>query len=245
MKRFVLMLVLIVTTCSLMAQNNYVPPTKPYKVLVSFFAGPALEWVQPKTVGYDLVAPSLGFRAGVPIEINLTERENFYFTTGIHVKFEHSSLTLPEKYELLAGTPSVIVNTNRKYSNFYLSIPTGIKMKVAISPKSMLGLNLGLYHSLFLSGKTYDEFNLSNISTTDYSITTNLVDNKYGAMFKESGFGGIGYEYKINPNLRAYVYANYVLTFTNFFAPNSMNSVNLQKESAISQGVELLVGIGL
>jgi len=240
MKRFVLMLVLIVTTCSLMAQNNYVPPTKPYKVLVSFFAGPSLDWVQPKTIQYELVAPSLGFRVGVPVEINLTDRENFYFTTGFHVKFENSVLQLPEKYEII----NYDVITKRYYSNFYLTIPTGIKMKVAISPKSMLGLNLGLYHSLFLSGKTYDKFNINSYST-DYAITTNKVDNKYGAMFKESAFGGIGYEFKINPNLRAYVYANYVMTFTNFFAPNSLNSVNLQKESAISQGIELLVGIGL
>ena len=242
MKRFVLMLVLIVTTCSLMAQNNYVPPMAPYKVLVSFFAGPTLDWVQPKTLQYELVSPSLGYRVGVPIEINLTERENFYFSTGFHVKFENTVLRFPEKYDIL--NDNISVTTNRYYSNYYLTIPTGIKMKVAISPRSMLGLNLGLYHSLFLSGKTYDKFKLNSIST-DYSITTSKVDNKYGAMFKESAYGGIGYEFKINPNLRAYIYANYVLTFTNFFAPNSINRVNLQKESALSQGVELLVGIGL
>ena len=240
MKRIALILVLIVYTCSMMAQNNYGPTNNPYKVLVSFFAGPSLDWVQPKTLEYELVAPSLGFRVGVPIEINLTERENFYFSTGFHVKFENSVLQLPETYDII----NYNVSTKRYYSNYYLTIPTGIKMKVAISPKSMLGLNLGLYHSLFLSGKTYDRFNINSYST-DYAITTNKVDNKYGAMFKESAYGGIGYEFKINPNLRAYVYANYVLTFTNFFAPNSSNRVNLEKESALSQGIELLVGIGL
>jgi hypothetical protein len=64
-------------------------------------------------------------------------------------------------------------------------------------------------------------------------------------MFKESLYAGIGYEYRIKSNLRAYAYANYVFTFTNYFRLDSFNSVNGFKESAMTQGVELIVGIGL
>ena len=245
MKKNLLLFVLVFGTIIVMAQNNYVPQDKPNRILVSVFAGPTLDWVQPSTVEYELKSPSLGARVGIPVEINLNQEEHYYFATGLYLKFDQTSLKFPEKYSILNVVDTV--TTNRYYSALYLTIPTGIKIKTSTFKKSVFGLNLGLYHSFFISGKTYDSFTIDGLSSEPdyYSVTTAKIDNKYCAMFKESVYGGIGYEYKIKPNLRAYVYANYVFTFTNFFNPNLLNSINQQKESAITQSVELIVGIGL
>lgn len=193
-----------------------------------YFLDPLWIGYNLKTPQYELVNPSLGGRIGIPIEINLSDGENYYFTTGIHVKYENTVLSLPEKYTILNGDVSLLAN--RYYSNFYITLPTAIKLKASISRNNVLGLNVGLYHSLFLSGKTYDKFELGNLET-DYSITTNKKENKYSAMFKESLFAGFGYEYKIKPNLRTYIYANYVLTFSNFFSPNAVNRVNSKENT--------------
>ncbi len=243
MKKSVLVATLLIVTWCSFAQNNYVPPAKPYKVLVSVFAGPTLDWVQPSTVNYALVSPSLGARVGIPVDINLTDEENYYFSTGVHMKFDNTLLTFPEQYPFQNYVDTVI--TTRNYSAFYLTIPTGIKLKTNTFGKSVVGLNLGLYHSFFISGKTYDSFKINTLSSDQYSVTTTRKDNVYSAMFKESVYAGIGYEYRIKSNLRAYAYANYVFTFTNYFRLDSFNSVSGLKESAITQGVELIVGIGL
>lgn len=246
MKRKLLVLMFIFGAISLIAQNIFVPQPTPKRVLVSVFAGPTLDWVQPSTVEYELNTPSLGARVGIPLEIDLNKEAHYYLATGVYLKWDQTSLRFPESYSILNVVDTV--TTNRYYSSFYLTIPTGIKIKTSTFKKSVFGLNLGLYHSFFISGKSYDSFKLDGLSSLEpdyYSVTTSEIENKYCAMFKESVYGGIGYEYMIKPNLRAYIYANYVLTFTNFFNPNLFNSINQQKEQAITQSVELIVGIGL
>lgn len=245
MKKNLFVLVLILGAFSLMAQNNFVPQPSPKRVLVSVFAGPTLDWVQPSTVEYELITPSLGARVGIPLEIDLNKEAHYYFATGIYLKWDQTQLRFPEHYSILNVVDTV--TTSRYFSAFYFTIPTGIKIKTSTFKKSVFGLNLGLYHSFFIAGKSYDSFKIDGLSSEPdyYSVTTSKIENKYCAMFKESVYGGIGYEYMIKPNLRAYVYANYVFTFTNFFNPNLFNSINQQKERAITQSVELIVGIGL
>ena len=145
------------------AQSNYAPEPRGYRVLVSVFAGPTIDWVQPSTSDYSRIGVAPGFRVGIPVEINLTDRENFYFTTGVQLKFDHTVLNLPERYTILeTETSSTNISTiaDRHFSRLYLTIPTGVKMKTAISSRNILGFNVGLYHSLFSGVKLLTNSNL-------------------------------------------------------------------------------------
>ncbi len=247
MKKFFLFTLLSLFVVNSFAQSNYAPEPRGYRVLVSVFAGPTIDWVQPSTSDYSRIGVAPGFRVGIPVEINLTDRENFYFTTGVQLKFDHTVLNLPERYTILeTETSSTNISTiaDRHFSRLYLTIPTGVKMKTAISSRNILGFNVGLYHSLFFWGKTFDQFKSKTLSPK-FSVTTDNEDDHYAAMFKESLYAGIGYEYKIQHNLRSYFYVNYVFTFTNFFAPNQLNQVSNLPEKALSHGLEFIVGIGL
>ncbi|HNY62445.1 MAG TPA: outer membrane beta-barrel protein [Bacteroidales bacterium] len=246
MKKFFLLTVLSLLVINSFAQSNYAPEPRGYRVLVSVFGGPTIDWLQPKTTDYSRVGIAPGVRVGIPIDINLTDRENFYFSTGLHLKFDHSVIHLPEQYTVFKNDTSsrhFDADADRHFSHLYLTLPTGIKMKVAANSRNIFGFNAGLYHSLYIWGKTFDQFESDKLNK-EFSITTSKKDDHYAAMFKESLYAGIGYEYKIKNNLRTYCYMNYVFTFTNFFAPNQLN-VYGNAEKALSHGLEFIVGIGL
>ena len=44
---------------------------------------PTIEWMYPHTEGYEKNGVIMGMRYGINLNVNLTERKNFYFSTGV------------------------------------------------------------------------------------------------------------------------------------------------------------------
>ena len=71
------------------------------KINVGIVAGPSIDWLSTKNDQYEKGGIILGVRYGALLDINLTEDENYYFSTGL--KIEHTGGKV--KYKETAGTP--------------------------------------------------------------------------------------------------------------------------------------------
>jgi len=158
----------------------------------------------------------MGICYGIPLDINLTKDENYYFTTGL--KMEHVGGKL--KYEgIHPGYPEENAHYTIKYNAIFLSIPTGIKLKTPSFNNFVIAGHFGLSHAVGLSNKKMERVEVAGIEQKDQKKT------KYdgGSFFKESLFAGIGLEYIINDKCRASFMANYSYSFTNYHNRNAFS----------------------
>ena len=187
---------------------------------------PNIGWMYDHTPGYEKNGVVMGMRYGVNLNINLTPRKNFYFSTGLFG--EHCGGKMKFMDNIPIGSMWMAENTvtQRTYRSIYLTIPTGITMKTdAISNFYICG-DAGLFHS----------FNLNSTNTDSYFLGEELwsrekVASDETALFKESCYVGVGMEYAVTPTMRAGVMINYVQGITNYFkgkgkARNSLTGVD-------------------
>jgi len=264
MKKLILILLIIGTLFPLMAQKKNDPHKKKDRsksnlplqeehisphVLAGLNAGPTIDWMLTKVEGYAATKPTLGFRFGIPVDIRLTEKENFYVNTGLFCKSFKGTLEFPWSYDISVNFPNipdpviiedVRVTTQRTYTSFYLSIPTGIKLKTTPSRQCVFGTNIGLLHQFLLTGKKQDHFKLG-----DLNVETEKVKNDEAALFQESIYIGIGLEYIIAQRFRVYFYPTYTYTFNNYYNKKATNIITQVKGKASIHTLEFIFGIGL
>ena len=193
---------------------------------------PTFNWMYNHTPGYSKNGVVLGLRYGVNFNINLTERKNFYFSTGLFL--EHCGGKMRFLDNIPFGTIGIAdsIETQRSYRSLYLTIPTGITLKTNSFNNFFICGNLGLFHSVNLKATNADSYTIKNFETgTDELWTRQRVASKEAAFFKESFYVGSGIEYSITQNMRCGLMINYVHTFTNYFkgagkAQNSLSKVN-------------------
>ena len=191
----ILLLMLFATTVMAQSESK--------KVNVGITVGPTIDWISVKTAGYTKGGALIGICYGVPLDVNLTGDENYYFSTGI--KMEHVGGKLKYK-DVQEG------DVTRKYNAIFLSIPTGIKLKTPSFSDFVIAGHFGLSHAVALSSKKMDRIKVSDIEEKTLKKT------KYeeGLFFKESLYAGIGLEYIIKNNSRASFMVNYSYAFTNY-----------------------------
>ncbi len=191
---------------------------------------PTISWMYPHTEDYENNGVIMGMRYGVNLNVNLTEKKNFYFSTGIFG--EHAggkmqfldNINIPIDFE--SPTHAAGILTQRTYRSIYLTIPTMITMKTNSINNFYVCGNAGLMHS----------FNLYSTNTDSYTFGTELWSREKQvsdetALFKEAFILGVGFEYSVTPTMRAGVMVNYVQSFTNYFkgkgkAQNSLSKLD-------------------
>ncbi len=187
---------------------------------------PTFSWMYPHTEGYDKNGVVVGARYGLNVNINLTERKNFYFSTGIFGEHCGGKMKFLDNVPISSFLIADSIPTQRKYNSVYLTIPTMITMKTNSINNFYVCGNAGLLHS----------FNLHSTNTDSYMFDEELWSREKQtstetAMFKEAFIAGVGFEYSVTPSMRAGLMVNYVQTFTNYFkgkgkAQNSLSGLD-------------------
>ncbi len=188
---------------------------------------PTISWMYPHTEGYERNGAIMGMRYGFNLNVNLTQRKNFYFSTGIFAEHSGGKMKFLDiipiwSLDILADS----IPTQRTYRSIYLTIPTMITMKTNSINNFYICGNAGLMHS----------FKLYSSNTDSYLFGTELWSrekqvSEETALFKESFILGVGFEYSVTPTMRAGVMVNYVQSFTNYFkgkgkAQNSLSKLD-------------------
>lgn len=187
---------------------------------------PTIGWMYDHTLGYEKDGVVMGMRYGVNLNINLTEKKNFYFSTGLFA--EHCGGKMQFLDNIPVGSLIIAHNTTTKrvYRSIYLTVPTAVTLKSNSFNNFYICGNAGLLHS----------FNLNATNTDSYLIDGELwsrqrVDSEEAALFKEAFIVGLGTEYAVTPSMRAGVMINYVQGITNYFkgkgkAQNGLSGVD-------------------
>lgn len=187
---------------------------------------PTISWMYPHTEGYDPNGVVMGMRYGINLNINLTERKNFYFSTGIFGEHSGGKMKFMDNVPIGSFMIADSTHTQRTYRTIYLTIPTMITMKTNTINNFYICGNAGLLHS----------FNLYSTKTDSYIFDEDLWSrekqpSEEAAPFKEAFIVGVGFEYAVTPAMRAGLMVNYVQSFTNYFkgkgrAQNSLSKLD-------------------
>ena len=200
---------------------------------VAFGIGPG--WLNPRTDSVSRAGIVNTMRYGIPLDINFTTKNNYYFTTGVFFSHSGGKLCFVDDIEDVGR-----VETIRKYNAIYLSLPTGIKLKTPSMKGFVVAAQFGFLHSFRLTAKASDTY-----ETSDMKVTTDkYMYTKETAWFREAGFIGLGMEYVIKEDFRIYFYATYNHAFINFFGnkaePNLLSGNEMR---ATAGNIEMMVGI--
>lgn len=200
---------------------------------VAFGIGPG--WLNPRTDSIDRAGVINTMRYGIPLDINFTVKNNYYFTTGIFFSHSGGKFRLVDDIENKGVTELV-----RRYHAIYLTLPTGIKLKTPSLKGFVVAAQFGFFHSIRLTSKASDIYDEGGdkIKGDKYMYT------KETAFFREAGFIGLGMEYVIKDDFRLYFYTTYTHSFLNFYSPEAgFNLLSATKMKATTGNVEFMVGI--
>lgn len=226
------------TTKAKHTPNNF---GKRYCVGVIF--GPGIDWLQPKTIDYTRDKTVFNFRAGVTLDINFTHDTYYYFTTGVLFNYDGGRMQFKD-YATIDST-FTLAHINRKYQAYYLTIPTGIKLKTPNFGNFVIAANFGLYHSFLLSSSLKDKISIEAAGEIVDIDPSRIGHAKTKPLWiREAVYAGLGLEYIIRDNFRAFFYTNFSHTFTNFFnGKKCANTHSGEKEIAKLNSVEFIVGL--
>lgn len=173
---------------------------------------PTINWMYDHTTGYEKNGVVMGMRYGLNLNINLTHGKNFYFSTGLFAEHTGGKMKFLDNIPIgpLGIADSML--TQRTYRSIYLSIPTGITMKTNSINNFYICGNVGLMHSFNLNASNIDSYYFG-----EELWSRQRVSSDEAALFKESFFVGVGFEYAVTPSMRAGVMINYAQSFTNYF----------------------------
>lgn len=207
---------------------------------------PTIGWMYEHTEGYDKNGVKLGMRYGLNLNINLTPRKNFYFSTGLFM--EHCGGKMRFFDKILVGSIGIAdsTETQRSYRSIYLTIPTLITLKTNSINNFYVCGNLGLMHSINLKATHTDSYKIQNSITKEDEIwSRENIKSQEAAFFKESFLVGLGFEYAVTQNMRAGVTINYVQGITNYFkgAGKAQNSFSKLDQRANLGYVEIALNI--
>lgn len=222
---------------------------------VGLVVGPTFNWFNWKNAesrpdGYKRPASNnvyCGIRYGLKVDIDLNMKKNFFFTTGVMAEHTGGSLVFTD-FVYLPNNVTLLEEIERRYKSIYISMPTAITFRTPSFGNSIIQFNLGLYHGFLVYSQYQSSFDIDpEAKDTDKetinNVTTGWAKDDEVALFKESVFCGIGYEYVIKNNLKATFCVNYAQSLNNYFSKNAKNSAFDTKEEAAIGSIELIFGI--
>ena len=226
MKRIV-SFIAILFCCSIMMAQQVTPKNKQTsnankRVLFGASAGPTVDWFAPTSDSLYRANAKAGIITGLNLDVNLTKGKSLYFSTGVLFRYLQGDLAFYYVHNFFGKVP-----IERTYQTMYLSIPTGVTFRISATKECILIGKLGLYHNFNLSGNRFDNFNYPGETPEKpyYFITTIKEKNNHAALFAESAYAGLGFEYMFKKNLRVFSNLDYSCQF-NYF--NSIAISNLE-----------------
>lgn len=201
---------------------------------------PTINWMYDHTAGYTKNGVVMGMRYGLNLNINLTHKKNFYFSTGVFAEHTGGKMKFLDNIPIEPFGIADSTLTQRTYRSIYLTIPTAITMKTNSINNFYICGNIGLLHG----------FNLNATNTDSYYFGEELwsrqkVSSDEAALFKESFFLGVGFEYSVTPSMRAGLMINYTQGITNYFKGKgkAQNSLSGLDQRANLGSVEIALNI--
>jgi len=246
----VLLFILILSCCGFVAAQKQTPDKKAKtsstrdakNVFFQLSFGPTIDWFAPTAEKLDRNKAKAGYVAGIGIDVNITPKKVLYFSTGVLVRYLQGELAFENLYVLsnLVLFDTLIINTARTYQTTYLTIPTGIKVRTPLAKKWIFLGTFGFHHNFRISGKQFDNFSLPGVDD-EYYTTTKKRKNQDAALFAESGYIGLGFEYLLGNNTRVSTNVNYGCQF-NYFNKNAKNNVSGDQFKSIVHSLHIVVG---
>lgn len=173
---------------------------------------PSFDWMYARTPGYEKDGIMPGIRYGVNLNINLTERKSYYFSTGLFIEHVGGKMRFLDNIPVGSLGIADSTQTKRTYRSVYLTIPTAVTLKTGSINNFFVCGNVGLLHSFNLKSTNADSYILNDVLWSREKQASQET-----SMLKESLIAGLGFEYSVTPNMRAGVMINYVHGITNYF----------------------------
>jgi len=248
MKRYIFILVILFCCIWVAAQKPSKKETSSnkeegsHKALYGIYLGPTVDWFSPTSNALNSKSAKAGIIAGLIVDVNLVPKDILYFTTGVLARYLQGDVSFDNNYQFDFKNVSVndTVNTIRNYQTTYLTIPTGIKFRTIPLNNCVFVGKLGLYHNFRIAGKQFDSFSISG--DNDYAITTKKVKNEDAALFAESGYLGLGFEYVFLKNLRVFANLDYSCQF-NYFNSKATSNVSNARFKTIVHSLHITLGV--
>ena len=235
----------ILFCCSLMMgqqatskNNNATNNNK--RVLFGASAGPTVDWFAPSSDGLTKVKAKAGFITGINVDANLTHGKYFYFSTGVLFRYLQGDLAFNYNHQFFNVVP-----VERTYQTMYLTIPTGVTFRISATKECIIIGKLGLYHNFKVGGNRFDNFNYPGEDPEKpyFFVTTAKEKNNHAALFAESAYTGLGFEYLFKNDLRIFSTLNYSCQL-NYFNSNAISNVkNAAKFKTMIHSLHVVFGL--
>jgi len=217
------------------------------KVFYGLSLGPTIDWFSATSNQLTRKNVKGGLITGINLDINLTKERVFYFSTGVLVRYLQGDLSYQKEYDFRGFSPidsTLITSTITTYQTTYLTIPTGLKFRTNPSNSCVFVGKLGLYHNFRIGGKQFDSFTLPNLNANpnEYFVTTPKIKNDAAALFAESAYIGLGFEYILANNFRAFLNVDYSCQF-NYFSSKTKSNITDTRFKSIIHSLHIVVGI--
>jgi len=250
LRSYALMLFLLFCFSASFAQKTSTvkPISEGKKVFYGVSVGPTIDWFAPTINGLERTKVTGGMIAGFNLDINLNKQNMFYFSTGVFVRYLQGEFSFTNRYDFNLDTIQYVHEGSaiRTIQTTYLTIPTGFKFRTIPLNNCVFVGKLGLYHNFRIMGTQYDDFLLRNTDATKkYFITTEKLKNSEtdAALFAESGYIGLGFEYVLKNNFRVFVNADYGCQFNYFSAKAKSNISDTPRFKSIVHSLHVVLGI--
>lgn len=197
------------------------------RINLGITVAPSFDWMYDHTEGYQKNGVALGLRYGLNLNINLTKKKSFYFSTGIFAEHRGGKMEFLDNIPVEAlGIIASNTHTQRTYRSIYLTIPTMITLKTGSINNFFICGNAGLLHSLNLKASNIDSYLWGGEVWSRQRVLS-----EEAALLRESFIAGLGFEYSISRNTRVGLSVNYIQGITNYFkgkgkAQNSLTKVD-------------------
>ena len=196
------------------------------RINVGVTVAPSFDWMYDHTEGYQKNGVALGIRYGVNLNINLTKRKSFYFSTGLFAEHRGGKMEFLDNIPIGNFFIAENTHTQRTYRSIYLTVPTMITLKTGSINNFFICGNAGLLHSLNLKASNIDSYLIG-----DETWSRKQVPSNEAALLRESFIAGLGFEYSVTRNMRAGLSVNYIQGITNYFkgkgrAQNALSKVD-------------------
>lgn len=225
-----------------------------HRVVFGITAGPTLNWFNWKNhraapEGYERShrgALKVGARYGLNIDVDLNLEKHFFVSTGVFIEHTGGSLQFSDNLNILGDI--VPKKLDREYRSTYVTIPTAITLRTPSFSNFIICGNVGFYHSFNIYARYKSSFQLDDNTFDDSDkeiinhLSTDWAKDKEVALFKESVFAGLGFEYVIRNNFKVKFMVNYAQSLNNFYKKSAVNSYTNVKEKASIGTVEFLFG---
>jgi len=204
-------------------------------VYFGLFFGPTIDWLSPTTDQIERENATGGVIAGALVEPSLIKERFLYFSTGVVVRYLKGKVNFDNQY-MVNGSLTEVKKAIRDYETAYLTLPTGVKFKTNPVKNCVFTGFIGLYHSFKITGKQFDSFELDKV----YDISTHKENNTDVALFAESVYAGLGFEYVIGKS-RAFANLEYSCQL-NYFNATATSNLSNERFRGIVHSMHIVFG---